>query len=76
MLRMISPGPPQEKRFIFQLAPQHGGRYVDTLLLSKQILLLTQKDIAKKLGISQSYISRLEKRILQKLKTQLKVKAD
>ena len=37
---------------------------------------LTQKDIAKKLGISQSYISRLEKRILQKLKTQLKVKAD
>ena len=37
---------------------------------------LTQKDIARKLGISQSYISRLEKRILQKLKVQLKVKAD
>lgn len=33
---------------------------------------LTQKDIAKRLGISQSYISRLEKRILQKLKTQMK----
>lgn len=28
---------------------------------------LTQKDIAKRLGISQSYISRLEKRILHKL---------
>lgn len=31
---------------------------------------LTQKDIAEKLGISQSYISRLEKRILSKLKQQ------
>lgn len=30
---------------------------------------LTQKDIADRLGISQSYISRLEKRILAKLKT-------
>lgn len=33
---------------------------------------LTQKDIAKRLGISQSYISRLEKRIIQKLKLQMK----
>ncbi len=33
---------------------------------------LTQKDIAQRLGISQSYISRLEKRILQKLKVQIK----
>ena len=32
---------------------------------------LTQKDIADQLGISQSYISRLEKRIIQKLRTQL-----
>ena len=32
---------------------------------------LTQKDIAVKLGISQSYISRLEKRIILKLKDQL-----
>ena len=31
----------------------------------------TQKDIAIKLGISQSYISRLEKRIIAQLKTQL-----
>ena len=29
---------------------------------------LTQKEVAKKLGISQSYISRLEKRILRRLK--------
>lgn len=33
---------------------------------------LTQKDVALKLGISQSYISRLEKRILFKLKNVLK----
>lgn len=33
---------------------------------------LTQKDIAKRLGISQSYISRLEKRILHKLQVQMK----
>ena len=32
---------------------------------------LTQKDIANKLGISQSYISRLEKRIILKLRDQL-----
>lgn len=33
---------------------------------------LTQKDIAERLGISQSYISRLEKRIIQKLKVKMK----
>ncbi len=31
---------------------------------------LTQKEVAQKLGISQSYISRLEKRIMQRLKTE------
>ena len=33
---------------------------------------LTQKNVAKKLGISQSYISRLEKRIVQKLQKEIK----
>ena len=33
---------------------------------------LTQKETAEKLGISQSYISRLEKRIIKKLKNVLK----
>ncbi len=33
---------------------------------------LTQKDIAQRLGISQSYISRLEKKIITKLKQQMK----
>ncbi len=32
---------------------------------------MTQKDVADKLGISQSYISRLEKRIICKLKTEI-----
>ena len=32
---------------------------------------LTQKDVAQKMGISQSYISRLEKRIMQKLKKEI-----
>lgn len=32
---------------------------------------LTQKDVAKKLGISRSYVSRIEKRILEDLKTSL-----
>ena len=33
---------------------------------------LTQKEVADKLGISQSYISRLEKRIIEKLRTEIK----
>ena len=32
---------------------------------------LTQKEVAQRLGISQSYISRLEKRIMQKLKKEI-----
>ena len=36
---------------------------------------MTQKDIADKLGISQSYISRLEKRIISKLKSEIEALA-
>ena len=32
---------------------------------------LTQKEVADKLGISQSYISRLEKKIIEKLKIEM-----
>ena len=32
---------------------------------------LTQKEVAQKLGISQSYISRLEKRIMKRLKKEI-----
>jgi RNA polymerase sporulation-specific sigma factor len=34
---------------------------------------LTQREVAKKLGISRSYISRIEKKALQKVKTHLKL---
>ena len=34
----------------------------------------TQKEVAEKLGISQSYISRLEKKIIDKLKTEMEKK--
>mgnify|MGYP002560785014 CR=1 FL=1 len=33
---------------------------------------LTQKDIAKRLGISQSYISRLEKKIIGRLQSEIR----
>lgn len=33
---------------------------------------MTQKDVAEKLGISQSYISRIEKKVIRKLKTMTK----
>ena len=33
---------------------------------------LTQKDVALKLGISQSYISRIEKKVIRKLKNSVK----
>ena len=36
---------------------------------------MTQKDVADKLGISQSYISRLEKRIINKLKIEIEAMA-
>ena len=35
---------------------------------------LTQKEVAEKLGISQSYISRLEKRIINKMRNSINVK--
>ena len=35
---------------------------------------LTQKEVADKLGISQSYISRLEKKIIDKLKNEMEKK--
>lgn len=34
---------------------------------------MTQKDVAKKLGISQSYISRIEKKVIKKLQTLTKI---
>ena len=33
----------------------------------------TQKEVAEKLGISQSYISRIEKKVIKKLKQTMKM---
>ena len=35
---------------------------------------LTQKEVAEKLGISQSYISRIEKKVIKKLQSVMEVK--
>lgn len=48
---------PEREREIVQMRYGLGGRSE-----------LTQKEVAQKMGISQSYISRLEKRIMQRLK--------
>ena len=34
---------------------------------------MTQKDVAEILNISQSYISRIEKKVIKKLKTSVKI---
>ena len=34
----------------------------------------TQKEVAEKLGISQSYISRIEKKVIKKLQSVMEVK--
>ena len=44
-----------------------GARFKDYRLRSH----MTQKDVADSLGISQSYISRLEKRIIKRLRQQI-----
>ena len=48
--------PPREQEIIFLRFGMEGRRE------------LTQKEVARKMGISQSYISRLEKKIMQRLK--------
>ena len=39
--------------------------------IQRSITGKTQKEVAQKLGISQSYISRLEKRIMQRLRKEI-----
>ena len=51
--------PPREKEIITLRFGLGGGRE------------RTQKEVADRLGISQSYISRLEKRIIQRLKREI-----
>ena len=60
LLRQALKELPDREREIVQMRYGHGGR--------KE---LTQKEVAQKMGISQSYISRLEKRIMLRLRKEL-----
>ena len=57
--RVVDELPPRE-RWIMEMRFGLGGKEE-----------LTQKQVAEKLGISQSYISRLEKRIIKKIKKKI-----
>jgi len=60
LLRQAVKELPEREREIIQMRFGLGGRQE-----------LTQKEIAQKMGISQSYISRLEKRIMQRLRKEI-----
>ena len=49
------------------LTPTSGDVYIDGV----NVRDMTQKDVADVLGISQSYISRLEKKIIARLKSEI-----
>ena len=59
LLRLVEGLPPREKQIMEMRFGMNGYREY------------TQKEVADTLGISQSYISRLEKRIIEKLKKQI-----
>ncbi|WP_249028793.1 RNA polymerase sporulation sigma factor SigK [Tannockella kyphosi] len=65
----------KDHRLKFYEALQHLSTREKEILMLRYGLFnneeITQKDLAKKLGISQSYISRLEKKIIKKLRSTL-----
>lgn len=63
-----------EKRVLLNLVDSLNGREKEIMLMRYGLLGYeekTQKEVADRLGISQSYISRLEKRILKKLRREI-----
>ncbi len=66
---------PADKQLLYQLIAKLNNREREIMILRYGLLgqqELTQREVAIKLGISQSYISRLEKRILSDMKIELK----
>ena len=66
---------PGDKQIINQLISKLSSREREIMILRYGLMgqeELTQREVALKLGISQSYISRLEKKILFDMKNQLK----
>lgn len=65
---------PSDKQIINELIAKLNSREREIMILRYGLMgqeELTQREVALKLGISQSYISRLEKRILSDMKVQL-----
>ena len=65
---------PTDRAIVHQLIAKLGEREQEIMILRYGLLgqeELTQREVADKLGISQSYISRLEKRILKEMKYEL-----
>lgn len=65
---------PAEKQLIFQFISKLNSRERQIIILRYGLMgheELTQREVALKLGISQSYISRLEKRILSDMRIEL-----
>lgn len=65
---------PADKEIIYELISKLNNREKEIMILRYGLMgqeELTQREVAIKLGISQSYISRLEKRILNDMKIEL-----
>lgn len=66
---------PADRQIIYGLISKLNNREKEIMVLRYGLMgheELTQREVAIKLGISQSYISRLEKRILGDMKVELK----
>lgn len=62
-----------EKKILYQELSKLNGRDKEIMLMRYGLLgkkEMTQKEVAEALGISQSYISRIEKKVISKLKLQ------
>lgn len=65
-----------EKKLLYQEISKLKGRDKEIMVLRYGLFgknEMTQKDIANKLGISQSYISRIEKKVIRRLKNIVKI---
>ncbi len=65
----------EEKQILYQAVNKLNKREKDIIVLRFGLFgqeELTQKEVAEMMGISQSYISRLEKKIIDKMKQQIK----
>ena len=64
----------EQERIMYEAVEKLGKREKEIIVLRfglYGIPALTQKEVADKMGISQSYISRLEKKIIDKLKVEM-----